>query len=202
MMLIDLTMDLDERTPIYPGDPKPEIIEAATIDKDGWNEKRLSFNSHFGTHIDAPFHMIEKGKKLTDFGMEKFIGEGIVIDVRGSKEINADLTIVKTDDIVFFFTRHSENAYSDSYVSDWPVISETMAKELVRKGVKIIGTDTPSPDKSPFSVHKLLFKHDILIVENLVNLKQLAGKRFECIILPLKIRDADGAPCRVVARLP
>lgn len=200
MKLVDLTMDIDEEAPVYPGDPKPEITQFATIPENGWNEKRLTFSSHFGTHIDAPFHMLTNGKKLTDFHIEKFIGEAVVIDARNHKEIDADLNQVKKGDIVFFCTGHSENVPED-YVSDWPVISERLAKGLILKKIKIVGTDTPSPDKAPFAVHKMLFKHDILIVENLVNLKQLVGKRFECFIMPLKIKDADGAPCRVVARV-
>ena len=67
--------------------------------------------------------------------------------------------------------------------------------------VKIIGLDSFTPDKEPFETHKLLFTKNICIVENLVNLKQLVGKKFECTILPLKLANADGAPCRVVAKL-
>ena len=34
-----------------------------------------------------------------------------------------------------------------------------------------------------------------------VNLEKLNGKRFKCYMLPLKIQDADGAPCRVIGVL-
>ena len=67
--------------------------------------------------------------------------------------------------------------------------------------MKIVGIDSFSPDNEPFEVHKMFFKNEILIVENLVNLEKLNGKRFKCYIFPLKIQDADGAPCRVVGVL-
>lgn len=201
MRIIDLTMEISEKTPVFPGDPKQEIRQFATIPGNGWNEKRLTINSHFGTHMDAPFHMLPDGKKLTDFPLEKFVGEAVVIDVRGQREINTDLSAVNKNDIVFFYTGHTDKAGSDTFFENNPVITERTAEKLIEKGVKIVGLDSYTPDNEPYAVHKMLFSHDILIVENLVNLKQLVGKRFECFILPLKIKDADGAPCRVIARI-
>lgn len=198
-MIIDLTMPIDEKTPVFPGDPKQEITQNATIEKDGWNEKRLTFNSHFGTHIDAPFHMLANGKKLDELPLEKFIGKAVVIDVRGQKEIAPDLKGVKKDDIVFFRTDHIKKAYSKDFFKANPVITEETAKLLIQKGVKVVGLDSYTPDNDPYKIHKLFFKHDILIIENLINLDKLKQKRFDCYIMPLKIRRADGAPCRVFA---
>ncbi|HLC92140.1 MAG TPA: cyclase family protein [archaeon] len=205
MKIIDLTMPLDANTPVYPGDPKPKITIAATIERDGCNGKHLEFNSHFGTHIDAPFHMLADGKKLDEFPLEKFIGEAIVIDARkknSENEIIVDLSQVKRGDIVFFWTGNTDKAYTAEFFENIPVISLQTAKELCARGAKIIGIDSYTPDNEPFLTHKELLAHEILILENLVNLEKVAGKRFECIIMPLKIVDADGAPCRVVARLP
>ena len=191
-------MPIDEKTPVFPGDQKQEIKQIATIKENGWNEKRLCINSHFSTHIDAPFHMLENSKKLTDFPLETFIGEAIVIDSRGQREIKPDLRAVKTNDIVFFFTGYTNKAYSDDFFKNNPIIPKETAQKLIDKKVKIVGLDSYTPDNEPFETHKLLFRHQILIVENLVNLGKLKGKRFMCYILPLKIRDADGAPCRVI----
>ena len=198
MEIIDLTMPIDDKTPVFPGDPKQDIKQFATIKENGWNEKRLTINSHFSTHIDAPYHMVENGKKLTDFSIETFIGEAIVIDVRNNKHIKFNLNNIKENDIVFFFTEHTNKAYSADFFQDNPEITRETAQRLIDKKVKIVGLDSYSPDNKPFEIHKLFFKHDILIVENLVNLDKLNGKRFMCYILPLKIRDADGAPCRVI----
>lgn len=41
---------------------------------------------------------------------------------------------------------------------------------------------------------------DILIIEHLC-LAEVSGRRLEVVAFPLKIRGADGAPVRVVARL-
>ena len=52
-MISDLTMSIDEKTPVFPGDPMQEIKQIATLEKEGWTEKQLTFTSHFSTHIDA-----------------------------------------------------------------------------------------------------------------------------------------------------
>lgn len=201
MKTIDLTMEISEKTPVFPGDPAQEITQCATIEKNGWNEKRMAFNSHFGTHIDAPFHMQADGKKLDEFSIESFVGNAIVVDARGQKEIVADLGNVKENDFVFFCTNHTKKAHSKEFFENNPVIPLQTAQELVDKKVSVVGIDSYTPDNEPFETHKLLFKHNIRIVENLVGLEELIGKRFECFVLPLKIADADGAPCRVVARV-
>ncbi len=199
MKAFDLTMPIDERTPTFPGDPKQEIKQIATIKENGWNEKRLTFNSHFSTHIDAPFHMIENGKKLTDFPIETFIGEAIVIEMK--KKTDPNLNNVKAGDIVFFLTGQTKKAYSGNFFKDNPLIAKETAQKLIDKKVRIVGIDSFSPDNKPFDIHKMFFKSGILIVENLVNLEKLKGKRFKCYIFPLKIQNAEGAPCRVVGVL-
>lgn len=197
-MIIDLTLPIDNKTPNWPGDPKIVIKQFSTVEKDSIGKKVLTFHSHFSTHIDAPSHMVANGKTLSDYPMEKFVGEGIVLDVRGQKEIETNLDSVKEGDIVFFLTAHSNKVYEKDYFDNNPVLTPKTAKKLVDKKIKIVGLDSPTPDNEPYTLHKLFFKHDILIVENLVNLKELAEKRFQCYVLPLKIKDGDGAPCRVI----
>lgn len=201
MAIIDLTLSITDKLPVFPGDKLPSIEPAATIANQGWNALRYSFGTHFATHIDAPFHMLEDGKKLTDFPPETFIGEAIVIDVRGQSIITHDLEEVREGDFVFFHTGHIKNIGGDYFVGN-PVISPATAQLLVAKKVRIVGLDSFTPDGAPYNEHKLFFRNDILIVENLVGLETLSVSRFSVIIAPLKIDKADGAPCRVFALIP
>ena len=60
--------------------------------------------------------------------------------------------------------------------------------------------DSPSPDRHPFEIHKLLLENSILIAENLTNIEKLLHvRKFEVIALPLNIL-ADSSPARIVAR--
>jgi kynurenine formamidase len=62
----------------------------------------------------------------------------------------------------------------------------------------MIGLDSSSPDQSPFEIHKIFFKNNILICENLTNFDKVFGKEFDVIALPLNVR-ADSSIARVVA---
>lgn len=200
MDIIDLTMPLDEKTPTFPGDPAL-IIRRETVGKHGCGKTFLGLHTHVGTHIDVPSHMIADAKTLSDFPITKFVGEAIVVDVRGRRSIEPPFLGVNKGDIVFFLTAHSEKAYNTDYFTNNPVVTEKAAQSLANLGVSIVGLDSFTCDNEPYTVHKILLRNDILIVENLVNLQVLAGKRFQCTILPLKITAADGAPCRVIAKL-
>ena len=197
-MILDLTMPIDEKTPNFPGDPIIKI-KRHNVKEHGIGKTFLEFHTHISTHIDAPSHMIENGKTLSDFPINKFIGEAIVIDVRGQKNIEPSLSNVQEGDIVFFLTSHSDKAQDPDYFENNPVITEKTAQKLAEKRISIVGLDSFTPDNEPYKVHKIFLKNDVLIVENLINLNGLSGKRFQCFILPMKITDADGAPCRIIA---
>ena len=196
MPYIDLTMPINERTPVFPGDPPHKIVQLTTVKDEGWNKKGLTITSHFSTHIDAPSHRFAHGKTLSDFPLEKFIGDCVVLSLA-----KPDLSLIKKNDIVFIFSGVTEKLYRKDFFENNPVISEELAQKLVAKKVKIVGIDAPSPDTDPYPIHSILLPHDILIVENLMHLRKLVGKRFECFILPLNIENGDGAPCRVIAKI-
>lgn len=203
MAWLDLTMLLDEKTPVYPGDRHGEFSCMATVEKDGWNAMRMSFNSHFGTHMDAPLHMVSGGKSLDAYLPERFVGKAAVLDVRGKSVIrpqDCDLDRLQPGDFAFFFTGHSDDAHGPDYYSKNPVLSPELAQALVDCKVGMVGLDSWTPDNAPYTLHKLFFRNDILILENLVGLEPLSGKRADAVVAPLKVRHADGAPCRVFAK--
>lgn len=200
-MFIDLTLPIDNNVSVLPGYPSVKVTQFATLDHNGWNEKQLSFTSHCSTHIDAPKHMLETGKTLSDYLIESFIGEAILFDVRGQSEIMVDVSKVNKNDIVFFFTGHNDYLYTQDYYENNPVLSQKTVKDLIKKEITILGIDSFTPDNEPYLIHKLLFEHDIRIVENLIHLEKIGKNRFYCYIFPLNIKDADGAPCRVVAEI-
>src|SRR3989338_3448746 len=116
MEIIDLTMPLDERTPVFPGDPPFKSVATTTVAVEGYEEHRLSLGSHTGTHVDAPSHMISGGKTLSELPLTQLVGEAVVLDVRGQHSIDVPLGNVHPDDIVFFLTGHSERAFIPDYL--------------------------------------------------------------------------------------
>jgi kynurenine formamidase len=131
------------------------------------------------------------------------MGKGIVLDVSGMQTIQyleAYEELISEGTIVILYTGHSQYFGQELYFEQHPVLSREFAELLVRKKIKMIGLDTPSPDEYPFEIHKLLFENGIFIAENLTNLEQLLDlAAFEIIALPLFIK-ADSAVARIVAR--
>jgi len=198
---IDLTVTLDDETPTFPDDPEAEIADASTVEEDGYAVKRLTFPSHFGTHIDAPAHFFSDGRTLDDYPPDRFFGQAVVVDARGEDEIDVGYGAVDGADVVLFRTEHVRNIGEVDYYDDGPVLTEEAAETVVDAGVEVVGIDSFSPDEEPYPVHHILLGNDVLIAENLTNLGELPERGFRCFLSPLKIADSDGAPCRAVAVL-
>lgn len=67
MKIIDISFHLSEKTVVWPGDPKLQIKTIAS--RESRNEchvYQITFSTHTGTHIDAPFHFWADGLKLTE----------------------------------------------------------------------------------------------------------------------------------------
>ena len=102
---------------------------------------------------------------------------------------------------VIFYTGISEFFLEEKYWHEYSVLDEECCQTLIDKKVSMIGLDTASADNlDGFPIHKKLLGADILIIENLTNLKGLVGKTFEFQTLPIKLEN-DGAPVRAIARI-
>ena len=204
MRTIDLTHTFDDGMPVYPGDPASHLSQIATIEKDGFTDHILETGLHVGTHMEAPLHMIEGGKYLSDIPPERFTGRGRLINAVGRSEIGAELLDgieIGAGDIVLVMTGHAAKFRGDDYYTSFPELTEGFAQRLTASGVSIVGMDTPSPDSPPFAVHKILLGGNVLIIENLTNLEALEGvDNFTVTALPMKLH-ADAAPVRVIATL-
>ena len=209
MRLIDLTLTVSEKIPTFPGSPKPHFIEWETIAKNGYNLELLFLSTHTGTHIDAPFHFVKNGKKIHEIKPERLVNKAVLIRV--GKNVNQPIS--KTDiqkfeqkngkiengSTVIFHTDWQKNLNKEFYFTKNPGLSVSAAKYLVSKKINMVGIDSPSIDlgtDSKFSVHHILAKNNILIVENLANLNKIKSNNFHLITSPLKLKNATGSPIR------
>ncbi len=200
-MIIDLSVDLNEKTPVYPGDPETKISPAGILDQAGYQDHYVCVGTHVGTHMDAPSHMLAGGKNLDAFPVEKFSGRGVYIRVNGEFNLTEIQRVdIQEGNIILFHTGMSDKYHDASYYEAYPGIPEEVAHYLVEKKVKIVGVDMCSVDHPPFPVHKILLSAETLIIENLTNLASLEGKSFKVHAFPIKLQ-IDGAPVRVVAEI-
>jgi len=47
-------------------------------------------------------------------------------------------------------------------------------------------------------IHHILMGGDIIIVEGMTNLEKITEPKVQFVVLPLKIKNGDGAPCRAI----
>ncbi|MCQ2969388.1 MAG: cyclase family protein [Clostridium sp.] len=203
MKYVDLTQMIDNDTKVYPGDESFSIKQAATFKNDGYTAYNISTGLHVGTHIDIPMHMYENEKYISEYPLDRFIGNGVLINVVGEEIISLKeeyYNNIKENDIVLFYTGYSNKFGEDSYFENHPVLSEELAEFLVIKKIKMLGIDAPSPDKYPYNIHKILLKNDIALLENITNLKDLLYvEKFEVFAQPLKI-NAEASLVRAFAQ--
>lgn len=200
----DLTLELKEDIIVYPGDPNFEIDNVCSISLgDSYNISSISMGTHTGTHIDAPRHFYNESGTIDEISMDKLIGEVKVFDMGSLKEISKqhieDFNIEEGDKI-FFKTNNSKLLKNNIYSEDFVSLTKDAAEYLADKKVPTVGIDYLSIEKSNSEfndVHLLLLKKDVVIVEG-INLSDVEEGIYNFAALPLKIKDGDGAPARVV----
>lgn len=199
--------------PVYPGDPEVSIGPALALDADGVAVTAIGMGSHTGTHVDAPSHTVPGGRTMADVPLDELVGEAIVIRVPGLAEgevfewerltAMGDLP-TPLPPIVIIDTGWA-GWFHDERRTRHPALSPDAARELVRRGMRVLAVDTLSPDPtdaaaSTFPVHDVVLGADRLIVENIRGLEELP-ERVRVGFFPLRVAG-DGAPVRAVAFLP
>ncbi len=188
--------------PVYPGDSHVSLNQTKFLANDGYNNFMIQTGLHVGTHIDTPMHMTKDKKRIADYSLSSFYGNGVILNAYNEKFVSYKEEyegLIQKDDIVLVYTGHSNCYETDQYYTDYPSLTKELAQFLVDKKIKIVGMDTPSPDYYPFPIHQLFFKHQILMIENLCCLKDLLNiPSFQIYAFPLKIQ-ADASLLRVVA---
>ena len=103
MKVIDLTLTVSNKTPTFPGSPQPNFIPWEKIKDGGYNLELLFLSSHTGTHLDAPYHFLEKGAKIHEISLKKLVSEAVLIKSR--KKSNEAITKI---DIQKFEKKHEK----------------------------------------------------------------------------------------------
>ena len=212
MKIIDLTLTISNKIPTFPGSPQPHFIPWERIKDDGYNLELLFLSSHTGTHLDAPYHFLEKGSKIHEISLKKLVSNAVLIKSRKKR----NETITKTDiqkfekkhgkiesfSSVVFWTGWQRNLQKDNYFTKNPGLSVSAANYLASKKIGLVGIDSPSIDLGTdfkFPVHQIFAKKGMLIVENLANLEKIKSSKFHLVVLPLKLKGATGSPVRAIA---
>jgi kynurenine formamidase len=208
--IIDLSVPIRTYMPVWPTNPLPDVKPVGILSRDGYNVESIQMVTHTGTHVDAPYHMLESPITVDQLDLNRLIGYGYVVRPKfnGVEITKDDLNRVWRPEydgnIVLIETGWwKKRAFTKEFLYDFPGLSIDAAKFLMDHNVKAVGIDTlgiePYNHKD-FEVHKLLLSRNVYIVEDLTNLSELEdGKRYFIVILPIKFQGASGSMARVVA---
>lgn len=208
MKFYDITVPFSTDLPVYPGDPAVQITQVASLAAgDICTVSHLSFGSHTGTHVDPPAHFVAGRATLDELPLEVLIGPARVVEVGEISAIDAatiDAANLTGVERVLFKTRNSRlwQAGARAFETGFVYLETAAAERLVELGVKLVGIDYLSVEKFNFeqpTTHYALLGNNVVIVEG-VNLTDVVAGDYELICLPMKIKNGDGGPARVVLR--
>lgn len=228
-MLIDLSQEIFEGMPVFPGHPE------VTIRADATHEERenmtdastvspvvnaLGLSEHVGTHVDGFSHFarVHREQSIATMGLEMFYTEAICADLSHvppkslmevediEQALEKHGLEIRPGDTVLLHTDHYRRTFgTPAYVTDWPGISAGVARWFGEQKIAAFGVESLGPGIPGVSnreVHVICGEMGYTHYENLVNLHLLVGKgRFQFIGFPLKIRGGTGSPVRAVAVL-
>ncbi len=204
MSWIDISQPLFSQTAVWPGDtPFTFSLNWSKEETGSVNVGKIEMSTHTGTHIDAPFHFDDTGKRVLELDLERYMGKAIVIDVTNKASITVrDFENVSFKDCKIILLKTNSWTNRTVFPTQITCIHPEVAHYLSEKNVKLLGVDVPSVDpldsKELTAHHELTF-HDIHILEGLVLDDVLEGV-YDLIALPLPIKDSDASPVRAVIR--
>jgi arylformamidase len=152
--------------------------------------------THVGTHVELPAHLVQGGKAATDLPLETFMGECIVVKVggprapgRGPLEVGPEhLRNVKPGDIVLLYSPYGKPCS----------VSPAATRLLAGLPIKMLGVQNVA---APNDLHEVFLGQEppIPIIEEMANLDQVTKERVFFIGLPLRVAEMDSSWIRAVA---
>ncbi len=225
--IVDLSQSLYPGMPSWPTLPDLRFEAVKKAARDVYTINVITqMHMHIGTHVDVPLHSIEEGKSVEQYSIERYVGEGVVLDFTVKKpaeeitgqDLLAYSDSIKPGDVVMLCTDWSkQRGLNSDYLYKWPYLGITGCRFLLEKKVKAVGTEGmsiagwtetvaaqgPVSKYSSVEIHNMFLEKDIIIIEGLSNLSEVLADRKTARVFfafaPLNFVGAEGAPCRAMA---
>ncbi len=175
---------------VFPGDPAPRCERILSIENgDVCNLTEFSMCAHNGTHVDAPFHFIDKGNTVDKVTLDHFVGDCFVARAQGD--------ILKRTAEEILQKAAAAGAAERILIAGKAVVTEQAAEVFAAAGVKLVGNEsqTVGPEDSPEKVHRILLGAGAVLLEGIV-LENVAEGKYFLNAAPINLGGCDGAPCR------
>lgn len=219
MKIIDLSAEVAHNMVRYPSAYLPEVgvVSVAKHETHGRSVQLITVGTHISTHIDAPFHALPDGKTVDQLAPEIFVGKARVFRLKNHvgkmaitrEDLEKCAGILETTRVIFDTGWAKKTWGTREYFTEGPFLTRDASQYLATtKAIKLLGMDFPNVDCCedmkvgvPAPNHQILFRADIVLLENLLNL-HLLDDEFLITACPLKVKGGDGTPTRVFGVTP
>ncbi|NOZ08235.1 MAG: hypothetical protein GXO91_05080 [FCB group bacterium] len=202
-MFVDVTLPIRAGAVFRPGTAPVEIYKRKFHSDSGaeFQTTMLSLPAHTATHID----LVSKSRDIVP---ERMISRGKLFDVtrpRGDQISLSDLKVrtgLQPGDTVLFRTGWSDFVGEKKYY-EHPELAPEVLEWLILSKVNAVGIDSPGLGRERLhgEYDRLLAENDILVIENLTNLRAVTCKEFMVYCFPLSIENIDAVPARVLIEI-
>lgn len=179
---------------VFPGDTTPQKTVLATIQGDSiCNLSALSMCVHNGTHVDAPFHFYNDGKKIDEVDINRFVGWCYVYTKDGELDAREALKVIEEA------TKTDPECAKRLLFRGKTTITLEAAKVFAENHILLLGNEsqTVGPEDAPMNVHLILLKEEIVLLEG-IRLAHVSDGKYLLDAAPINLGGSDGAPCRAL----
>jgi arylformamidase len=218
--LVDLSPAVPEG---FKGPPSTDVgVQFDVRVKPGyWQSAQAALSCHTGCHVESALHVFDGGEPIDAVSLDRVIGTAVVLDLTPveagalieapalERALRTSGETIEADDIVLLRTDWAQRAIgTPRYFPDSPALTLEAAQWLVDRRPKCVGCDffeepaARSPGWTPenFVVHRTLLGAGVVLVEGLVNLRELPA-RCEFFAPFYKFAGIDAAPVWAFARV-
>ncbi len=207
MKVYDISPAVSERLGVFPGDVS--FQRKISLDFEPGHPLLLSSiqtTLHIGAHADGPNHYSKGATGIGERALTPYLGRVHVMEplTGGSKLRGRRLQLSdfadpepKASRVLFKTGTFPE---PEDWNSDFASLSPELIEHMGKKGVRLLGIDTPSvdpEDAKDLIAHHAIAKWDIAILEGIV-LDNVPAGIYTLIALPLRLENADASPVRAI----
>lgn len=202
MKIYDISMEINPDMPVYKGreEVKTKFEIISDYSEGDIHQTRINMDMHSGTHVDAPYHMLETGEKSDFFTPENSLGQCRVLDLTSVEDQIEKKDLIGLDiragEFIIFKTA---NSFRKNFNYDFVFLAASGAEYLAEKGIRGVGIDSLGIEtgQEGYPTHKKLLTNGIIIVEGL-RLAEVEAGEYVLLLAPLKISGGDGIPARAL----
>ena len=199
MRLIDLSQDIYDGMPVYPGHMRTSVFpmktheETAFVNKTAYSSIShiLVMSDHGPTHVDSESHIDPDptAKSIDELPLEKFYLEAVCLDVshiRGEENYITKPILeealkksgqeIKQGDAVLLYTGHFNRTYPnfETWLFNYPGMDREATEWLCDMGCVNVGIDQPSIDSSLEVKRREYPSHTVCRERKLLNMENMA----------------------------